>query len=702
MVMRKSFVMVIAVFMLLGIALACHLPDSTVDCNVPDLIGAINRANADPAHSIINLTDGCVYKLTAVDNSATFIFDSSSYEYGDNGLPQIATPITINGHNATIIRDGSAPHFRFFYIMENASLTINDLTLDNGFADGRYPGGSSGLPGSGGAIFNDGGTLELNRCILLNNQATSEGGAIFHERFGNTYVNGSTILDNLAPIGGGLSVYHSGLLSINDSEISNNVATAQGGGMSLGASAELTINNSQINFNHSARHGGGIFKDGSGESPLIVIHGTTFEGNIANWGGGGAFVWRAPLMISDSRFINNLANEYGGGLGYQNLGSETVIITKCTFEANSSKRDGGAIHFSGELMEINGSIIQNNFAENGAGIHNGEADNSRYISRVNSTLIITDSQILGNTAAGNGGGAFNEGVMSCKESEFKSNESRSQGGGIHNTGEIEANSCTFDNNTSGLDGGGISSFHVAHIHASDFTNNTATRGGGIASIDGDAIILDSNFTGNSSSETGGAIFNMGTAFGNSPMEIENCQISGNTAPLGGGVATSMGETGVVRCTLFENAARDGAGIYNHGLMTVIRSTLSGNETPGSGGGILNLETITIQESTFLDNKAGQGGGLASIGGDVVVTNNTFSANIASDTGGGLFLSGSLDGTGSAGNMETSFITIAFNISPIGSGVAMLGSSLKIKNSILFKKHTWRRLRSFRWRFQQLG
>ncbi len=245
-------------------------------------------------------------------------------------------------------------------------------------------------------------------------------------------------------------------------------------------------------------------------------------------------------MISDSRFINNFANEYGGGLGYQDSGSETVTITKCTFEGNSSKMDGGAIHFSGELMDINGSTIQNNFAENGGGIHNGEADDPKYINRADSTLVITGSQVLENTAAGYGGGAYNEGVMSCGETDFTGNESRSLGGGIHSTGELEANGCTFDGNKTGLDGGGISCYRLAQIRASDFTNNTSTRGGGFASLDGDVVIRDSSFTGNSASETGGAIFNMGAAFGTSPMEIENCLISGNTAPLGGGSRPAWG------------------------------------------------------------------------------------------------------------------------------------------------------------------
>jgi len=683
---NKYFRLIMAVLMLLVISLACSLTSTTVDCNVPDLIHAINTANSNPAHSTLDLASGCTYTLTAVDNTATSSFEGSTFEYGDNGLPQITTPITINGNNATIIRASDAPHFRIFYITDNGSLTINDLTLQNGFADGSLPGGGgSAFPGSGGAIYNDGCTLEVNNSILQNNQASFHGGAIFNISDANSYINDSTIQDNSAPRGGGIFVYHEGLLSIDNSEISNNIASVQGGGIGLEYGAELIIKNSLIASNFSGRHGGGIFKDAGPDRLPTTITGTTFQDNTADWSGGGVFIWRTPLVITDSQFINNHANEYGGGLGYQNNSTETVTISKSTFEGNSAEWDGGAIHFSGELMTINGSTIRNNTAENGAGIHNGEADDSKYIIRADSTLIITSSRVLENIAGGYGGGAFNEGVMTCGESSFTGNDSATLGGGIHNTGEVEVAGCTFDKNTTGFDGGGINNYNKAEIRGSDFTNNTSTRGGGFASIGGKTNIYDSSFTNNSTSDRGGAIFNFGATPGTSPMEIKNSEIADNTASVGGGIATSLGDTKIVESTISGNiASKDGGGIYNDGLMTIIRSTLSGNEASAFGGGILNIETINVQESTFTGNTARQGGGLNSGGGDTTLTNNTFSANTATDAGGGLYISSPPDKTIPGGSIEANHITVAFNSAPAGGGIAASGGILKIKNSIVAK------------------
>jgi hypothetical protein len=623
---NKIFRLGLAALMLLAASLACSLTIITVDCSVADLIDAINQANAITAPSTLELDPGCTYPLTAVDNTTTSANGGSTFDYGDNGLPQITTPITINGNNATITRSSGAPEFRIFFIKDTGSLTINDLTLSNGLAN--RPGDT--FPSSGGAIYNDGAYLEINHSNLLSNEATFHGGAIFTISNATTYVNDSTVHENTALLGGGIFIYHGGLLSIDNGEVTNNIAINGGGGISAPYGAELIVNDSLIASNHAGGHGGGIFKDRGSVRLPTTITGTTFQNNTANWSGGGVFILRTPLTISDSQFSNNHADEYGGGLGYQNNSTETVLISNTTFDANSAAWDGGAIHFSGESMSINNSTIQNNMAANGAGIHNGTADDpfTKYIIRTDTTLIITGSILQENIASGDGGGAFNEGVMTCGESTFVNNESYTLGGGIHNTGEIEILGCTFDKNRSGSDGGGINNHNIAEIRDSTFTNNASVRGGG--------------------------------------------------------VATSMGDTQIYDSTLSDNeASSEGGGIFNDGSMKVFQSTLSANEASTLGGGIYNIEEINVQKCTFEDNTASRGGGLAAAGGDTALINNTFSTNTATDSGGGLFNMGpSNEDTTPGGEMQASHITVAYNSAPTGGGIATSGGSLSIKNSIV--------------------
>jgi len=706
---KNRFRLPLAAKVLLAVSLVFSLTGCMVevDCNVPYLITAINNANANPAPSTLSLDPDCIYTLTAVDDTATSSFGGSTFDYGDNGIPQITTPITINGNNATIIRASGAPDFRIFFITDTGELTLNDLTLDNGFAN--RPG--SAFPSSGGAIYIDGSYLQTNNVTMQNNQAASHGGAIFVIGGATTYINGSTIHDNTAPHGGGIFIYSSsGLLSVDNSEISNNSASGSGGGINLGYGAELIVNDSHIASNHSGRRGGGIFKNaGWGRLPTTIT-GTTFKDNIAEWGGGGVFIWRTPLTISDSRFSGNQAGDYGGGLGYQNDSNETVLVTGTTFDNNIALLDGGAIHFSGELMTVNGSTIRNNTADNGAGIHNGPADDTKYIIRADTTLTLTSSTLQENVTTGYGGGVFNEGVMACGESTFIGNDSAAQGGGIHNTGEMEVLGCAFDKNTTGLDGGGISNENIADIEGSHFNNNTATRGGGLSSRDADAEINQSTFTGNSAKVQGGAIFNLGAAPGSSQMDILGCEITDNSAPLGGGIASSLGDTTISDSTITGNQAtkKEGGGIYNNGYMRISGSIISGNEASTLGGGIHNTEEISVQDSTFEDNialadggglntysiakiygstfvgnTAFRGGGLASVGGDTTLTNNTFSANTATDSGGGLFNMGPMIGdTTPGGALQASHITVAYNSAPSGGGIAASGGSLQIKNSIV--------------------
>ena len=707
MVKRNFFRLLLATLILLAITLACDLTTTSVDCNVPDLIASINNANSNPAASTLDLAAGCTYTLTAIDNTATSSFGGSVFEYGDNGLPQISTPITINGNGATIIRASDAPYFRIFFVTDTGNLTLNDVTLENGIADVT----GSAFPSSGGAIYTDGSYLEVNNATLQNNQSAFHGGAIFGISNATIYVNSSTIQDNTSPHGGGIFVYHEGFLSIDNCEISNNIATTSGGGIGLEYGTELIINASLIASNQAGRHGGGLFKDNGPDHLPTTITDTTFQDNTADWSGGGVFIWRTPLTISDSTFINNQADEYGGGLGYQNNSTETVMISNTTFEENTAGWDGGGIHFSGELMNLSNCTIQNNTAENGAGVHNGPADDSKYIIRADTTFTITGSTVQGNIASDVGGGTFNEGVMTCGESTYVANESSAEGGGIQNTGEAEIVGCNFDKNETGLDGGGINNEDIAEVRGSTFTNNVSTRGGGLTNKTGDAEISDSSFMDNTASNYGGALFNFGTVPGSSKLDVQNCEIKNNTADYGGGIASSEGDTSVAESTLSGNKAnRDGGGIYNDGMMTIELCTLAGNEASTLGGGIHNVAEIRVEDSTFEGNMASadggglntyskatvtgstfagntgfRGGGLASVGGETMLLNDTFSANQAVDSGGGIFNMGAFIGdTSTGGAMQASHITVTLNNAPAGGGIATSGGLLEIKNAIVAK------------------
>jgi hypothetical protein len=114
------------------------------------------------------LKSGQTYTLDAVDN----------WWFGPNGLPPISAAVTIEGNGAAITRSGAAdaPAFRFFYVsggrsgIPTGSLTLEDLTLSNGLAQGGDSGFGGGGAGMGGAVF-DQGALALDRVSLKANLA---------------------------------------------------------------------------------------------------------------------------------------------------------------------------------------------------------------------------------------------------------------------------------------------------------------------------------------------------------------------------------------------------------------------------------------------------------------------------------------------------------------------------------------------------
>jgi hypothetical protein len=120
------------------------------------LIAAINAANASGG-ATINLAGGCTYALTAADNTNPML--------GSNGLPVIASRITLNGSSTTIA--GNHTSFRILMVTSLGNLTVQGLTITGG-----------NTPAPGGGIFNLEGTLTVNHSKITGN--ASQGGMMRH------------------------------------------------------------------------------------------------------------------------------------------------------------------------------------------------------------------------------------------------------------------------------------------------------------------------------------------------------------------------------------------------------------------------------------------------------------------------------------------------------------------------------------------
>lgn len=181
---KKFFRIQINILLITGILCATVAAQESavkVACSAPDLIKAINNANLIGGTHTLQLAAECVYSLTTIDNVGT---------NGDNGLPKIASNITISGSNSIIERSIWAAEFRFFEVTKGFSLNLQGVTLRRGQVK------TSAGKIDGGAIYSDGGTINITSCAFTGNSAGC-GGAIFLAS-GKLTVSASAFSENTA------------------------------------------------------------------------------------------------------------------------------------------------------------------------------------------------------------------------------------------------------------------------------------------------------------------------------------------------------------------------------------------------------------------------------------------------------------------------------------------------------------------------
>ena len=424
----SKFRLIAAVLFALFFASSVYAADIAVDadCSLADAIIAANRDRAEG-----NCPAGRGADIIILSQDITL----------DGNMPKITSDITIEGNGYTISGNN---RYRIFY-NDGGALTINDLTMTNGYVEGEL-------------IRDEDGTLKV---MTVN----SIGGAIYN-RDGELSVSGSAFSDNSTEYNGG-AIYNDGELSISDSAFSDNLADEDGGAI-YNEEGTLSISDSNFSDNLADEDGGAIYNDGE-----LSISDSTFSNNLADEDGGAIYNEEGTLSISDSIFSDNLAEGSlmgtSGGAIYNGAG--TVTISDSAFSGNLADR-GGAI-YNDEELSISGSTFSDNV--DGA-IYNWGGE-----------LSISSSSFSNNSGFTGGAIANSFGELSISGSAFSGNSAES--------------------NLMGTSGGAISNYKELIIVSSTFSNNSADKGGAIANgDDGKLRITNSTFS-NNSADKGGAIAN---------------------------------------------------------------------------------------------------------------------------------------------------------------------------------------------------
>jgi hypothetical protein len=241
----------------------------------------------------------------------------------------------------------------------------------------------------------------------------------------------------------------------------------------------------------------------------------------------------------------------------------------------------------------------------------------------------------------------------------------SDGGGIRSEGNLTLVRCLVrDNHASGRGGGLFIASGSYLLQDSDVVDNEAVNeGGGLVDFStGTAVISGSRISGNLTNGAGGGIRHVSGRL----LTITGSTISGNQVAttvllFGGGVASQ------------------------NGVLDISYSSISGNKAPlGGGVHVRNVEqpaTFNLSNSIVSANTAtAEGGGMLLAGAAANIVNSTIAHNFSGASGGGIALISANNVTATVG---LTHVSVAFNgAQNIGGGISVISGSLTSKNTLI--------------------
>ena len=500
----------------------------------------------------------------------------------------------------------------------------------------------------GGAVFNN-GTLTIQKCIVDNNDITKRtssdsedygGAAIYNWHDSTLFIKNSTISNNLKNykngdyVVGAVTSLGKTIISQNSYFVNNSgrwggAITTSGSSLPGKKVNELSISDSTFSKN-GGLYGGSIFIQGS----KFSITSCVFDSNTASGKGNmtpndnnGAAIEVTNTdkaitgTISKSTFTNNKA-QYGGAI---DICAGTIKITNSKFINNSADEEGGAI----DINTLNGNL----------------------------KVTISGSKFINNSAP-LGGAILNIKDLTVKGSTFINNTPNTIFNWIGAGGNLNLNIRTFTDlqNAIGLVTGTLTlnqNVAMTTKEAADFTNGITINKD--ITIDGKGHTIDAKNLGrifsigegftvtltnatliNGKADKGGAIYNDGS------LTLSDVKLSDNAADGYGGAVFNNGEL-VVSDSVFDSndivnrgsASVDygGAAIYNwyDGTLTVSGSNFTNNiKNYKNGdnlvGAITTIGNATVIGSNFVNNSGRWGGAISATGAELRKNSSTLTVS----------------------------------------------------------------------------
>ncbi|MCY2986902.1 MAG: dockerin type I domain-containing protein [Planctomycetota bacterium] len=528
--------------------------------------------------------------------------------------------------------------------------------------------GNSSSNYDGGGIYSS-GTLSVTNAILSGNSAKRFGGGIYSS--GTVTVTDSTLSGNSATSHGG-GIYNAGPLTLRNSILWRNSNTDLGGSGSVTNARNLI--GAEPSFVRNPWNGGDGWRDDpatttvdeSANNDYGDLH-LTNDSLAINYGDNSLLpldtqdldqdgVTDEPIPLDRDgkpRVFGEVVD--CGAFEFQEVvvvrETPSVVVTSASdtldlFDQQTSLReaiynagtgdlgtivtfdptlDGATITLGGSALSLDTSLTIDASALQSLTV---DADGSSRVFDVTGNHVVLDSLTILGGHSDNGGGIYNSGTLTVRNSTLTGNSASSSGGGIFNAGTLLLTDVTVSENSSASRGGGIYSYGTLTVANSIFSANTGSDGGAIC-FSGALVLTNSVLSGNSATNAGGGIYS-----DNATLSVMNSTLAGNSASSGGGIFSDLGTLAVTNSVLSGNSAGSGGGIWNaSGVLTVTNATISGNFVLYVGGGIGSYSgTVSVINSMLVGNSAADSGGGIYSSGKLSVTNSTLAGNSGGSTG----------------------------------------------------------------------
>jgi hypothetical protein len=243
-----------------------------------------------------------------------------------------------------------------------ANLTLNNCTVSNN---------ANSSSEGGGGIFNSGTMTIISSQISNNSDNVASGnalaGGIYNSSAGTVMIVGSQISNNTAtatsgPVEGG-GIKNDGVMTIINSTVANNVASASSGFAGVGGGIDdfaimtlinSTVSSNQISGSTTDGVGGGINNEGA-----FNLIGCTVSDNSVGQGTGAGINLDDTASLTDCTIANNFGDVNGGGI---DCTFGTISINNSTVAGNyDSIGTGGGIWIgNGVTVNLENTLVANN------------------------------------------------------------------------------------------------------------------------------------------------------------------------------------------------------------------------------------------------------------------------------------------------------------------------------------------------------